>query len=412
MHTGTNLTYTKQYNLRIVHEVIRLFGPVSRAEIARRTELTVQTVSNLVKELIAFGLIYEAERRTEGRGAPSTALALNPNGAYAIGLDLDRDHLTGVLVDLAGTMRQRVHVEVDSPEPTAALDLMVETAETLIEREGLKRESVWGLGIGIPGPMHLAENGKGYVVNPKAFPGWQNIPLASWLQDRLALPVFLENNATAAAIGERWYGLGQQIRTFFYIYIASGLGGGLIVNGQPYEGFTGNAGEIGYLPSMLNGAAKQNGDIPHVGLHFKLPHLYDVLRAEGIDVQRPEALDRLWAERHPRLVTWMDEAVAHLTSLALAVEYLIDPEAIFFGGRLPDRMVQALMNEVTQRLPELRISGKVAGPRHLLATAGADAAALGVATLPIYTFFAPAPGILMKQNKRQTASGLSTRPVS
>ena len=81
MLTGTNLEYTKQYNLRIVHEVIRLFGPLSRADVARRTQLTGQTISNLVRELIDSGLVNEAERKSEGRGAPSIGLALNPDGA-------------------------------------------------------------------------------------------------------------------------------------------------------------------------------------------------------------------------------------------------------------------------------------------------------------------------------------------
>jgi predicted NBD/HSP70 family sugar kinase len=277
MLTGTNLVYTKQFNLRIVHEVIRLFGPISRAEIARRTELTGQTVSNLVRELMALGLVYEAERRKEGRGAPSTALAINPDGAFAIGLDLNREHLTGLLVDLAGTVRQRLYIDLDAPTPEEALDLMVDTVERLIARQGLARERVWGVGVGIPGPMYQAENGKGYVVNPKAFPGWHNIPLASWLHERLAMRVFLENNATAAAAGERWYGAGQQIETFFYVFLGSGLGGGLVMNGRTYEGFTGNAGEIGYLPANLPGG---DGDEGHVGVHFHLPRLYDALRAE------------------------------------------------------------------------------------------------------------------------------------
>ena len=272
MLTGTNLVYTKQYNLRIVHEVIRVFGPLSRAEIARHTELTVQTISNLVKELIASGLVYEADRRQEGRGAPSTTLALNPSGAYAIGLDLDRDHLTGVLVDLSGTVRQRMHVELDFPTPTEALELLVETAETLIAREGLKRESVWGVGIGIPGPMQQDEEGKDYVVNPKAFPGWHRVPLASWARERLGMPVYLENNATAAAIGEKWYGAGQQIRTFFYIYFGSGLGGGLVLGGQPYEGFTGNAGELAAtgtdgpleLPRRRPGPTRRGAGAPRI----------------------------------------------------------------------------------------------------------------------------------------------------
>ena len=411
--TGTNLVYTKQYNLRIVHEVIRLFGPLSRAEIARRTELTVQTISNLVKELIASDLVYEAERRQEGRGAPSTTLALNPDGAYAIGLDLDRDHLTGVLVDLSGKVRQREHVELDFPTPGEALNLLVDTAEALIKRARLTREDVWGLGIGIPGPMQQGDEGKDYVVNPKAFPGWHRVPLASWARERLGMPVYLENNGTAAAMGERWYGAGQQIGTFFYIYFGSGLGGGLIMNGQPYEGFTGNAGEIGYLPTVLAGEAPADGgDSSHVGLQFNLARLYAQLRAHGAEARTPEDLDRVLAAGNPFLMEWMDVAADHLTGLVLAVEYMIDPEAIVFGGRIPDSMLRGLLERVERQLPRRRITEKRGAPPDLLATAGVDAAALGVATIPIYDRFAPAPHVLLKRGRGQVPGGLTTpRPV-
>ncbi len=410
--TGTNLVYTKQYNLRIVHEVIRLYGPLSRAEIARHTELTVQTISNLVKELIASGLVYEAERRQEGRGAPSTTLALNPTGAYAIGLDLDRDHLTGVLVDLSGKVRQREHVELDFPTPGEALNLLVDTAEALMQREGLARESVWGVGIGIPGPMVQGDEGKDYVVNPKAFPGWHRVPLATWARERLGLPVYLENNGTAAAIGERWYGAGKQIGTFFYIYFGSGLGGGLIMNGQPYEGFTGNAGELGYLPLMLTGdAPPAGGDTSHAGLQFNLARLYALLRSHGTEVHTPEELAALLREGNPVLLEWMDAAAAHLTGLVLAVEYMIDPEAIFFGGRIPDSVLRGLLERVERLIPQRRITEKRTAP-DLLATAGVDAAALGVATLPIYDRFAPAPHVLLKQGRGQVPGGLTTpRPA-
>ncbi len=402
MLTGTNLVYTKQYNLRIVHEVIRLFGPLSRSDIARQTELTVQTVSNLVKELLAAGLVYEAGTKQEGRGAPATTLALNPGGAYAIGLDLDRDHLTGVLVDLSGTVRQRVHVELDFPTPAEALELLVQTAGELMERQGLKRDGVAGVGIGVPGPMHMGEGGKDYVVNPRAFPGWHDIPLAAWARERLAMPIFLENNATAAAVGERWYGGARQIRTFFYIYFGSGLGGGLVLGGQPYEGFTGNAGEIGYLPAVAGEGAGE--ERPHIGLDFNLPRLYEKLRADGTEARTPEDLELLLTAGNPRLLAWIDRAADHLTGLVLAVEYLIDPEAIFFGGRLPDRMLQTLLDGVEARLPVRQVGDSLRGPAYLLATAGADAAALGVATLPLYAALAPAPHVLLKQGRSSTAA--------
>jgi predicted NBD/HSP70 family sugar kinase len=401
--TGTNLVYTMKYNLRIVHEVIRLFGPLSRADVARHTELSVQTVSNLVKELLALHLVQEGGRRSEGRGAPSTDLTINPDGAYALGLDLDRDHLTGLLVDIAGNVRQRIHVEIDSPSPAEAVELVGETARALVERQGLRLDQVAGLGVGIPGPMHLAENGHDYLVNPKAFPGWQNIPLASLLRDRLGMPVYLENNAMAAAVGERWYGAGRQIGTFFYIYFGSGLGGGLVMDGEPYQGFTGNAGEIGYLPTILARDAATHGaqEVPHVGLHFNMPRLYARLREDGSDASSLEDLDRLLVDENAALLEWMDDASDHLTGLVLAIEYLLDPEAICFGGRLSDRVVGGLMERVARQLPERRIEGKTTGPRHFLATAGVDAGALGVATLPIYEIFAPAHTILLKQRGAQ-----------
>ena len=403
MLTGTNLVYTKQYNLRIVHEVIRLFGPLSRADIARHTELSVQTVSNLVKELLDLRLVQEGGRRSEGRGAPSTDLTINPDGAYALGLDLDRDHITGLLVDLAGNVRQRIHADVDSPSPERALDMMCDIAKTLVERQGLRLDQVAGLGVGVPGPMHHTEDGKGYLVAPTALPGWQKIPLADWLRDRLGMPVYLENNATAAAVGERWYGAGRRIGTFFYIYFGSGLGGGLVMNGQPYEGFTGNAGEIGYLPTILarHVAPRDADETSYVGLHFSMPHVYARLRERGSDAASLEDLDRLLAEENPALLAWMDDASDELTGLVLAIEYILDPEAICFGGRLSDRVVGGLMERVARQLPERRIAGKESGPKHFLATAGVDAGALGVATLPIYSIFAPEHTVLLKQRREE-----------
>jgi predicted NBD/HSP70 family sugar kinase len=413
--TGTNLVYTKKYNLRIVHEVIRVHGPLSRADVARHTELSVQTISNLVKELLSLRLVQEGGRRSEGRGAPSTELTINPDGAYAVGLDLDRDHVTGLLVDMGGQVRQRMHLEVETPSPKEVLALMCDMVGEMARRQGLRVDELAGLGVGVPGPMHRDEAGTGYLVNPKAFPGWHDIPLATWLRERLRMPVYLENNALAAALGERWYGAGRQIGTFFYIYFGSGLGGGLIMNGQPYEGFTGNAGEIGYLPTVLarDAASPITDEEPHVGLHFNMPRLYERLHRQGTDVHTLGELDRLVAESNPGMLEWMDDAADHLTALVLAIEYVLDPEAICFGGRLSDRIVGGLMERVARLLPDRRPRGKVAVPRHFLATAGVDAGALGVATLPIYEIFAPTARVLLKR-RRALASARSdtSRPVT
>jgi len=394
---GTNLKYTKAFNYRIVLETIRLFGPLSRADIARRSELTAQTISNITRRLIAGGLIKEGRRMQEGRGAPATALALNPKGAYSIGLDLDQDHLTALLLDLGGNVRQRVSRPLDFPAPDEAIELMVVTARELMARQGLSFEKIWGVGVGLPGPLGISEGSVTVsVANPKAFPGWNDYPVIERLKSRLNCPVYLENNATAAAIGERWYGCGQHIATFFYIYLGLGLGGGVIINGHPFEGFRGNAGELGYTP-IPGGETDAEGYFkhPHLGVYFHLPRLYGLLSSCGVEVSRVEGLEEVYKSQHPCLLEWLDTGARHLAPILLAAEYLIEPQAIFLGGRWPVILIQALKEKLDRLLPDLRVEGKMYVPALLQADAGVDAAALGLATIPLYESLAPEPRLLM-----------------
>ncbi|MEM9666672.1 MAG: ROK family transcriptional regulator [Bacteroidota bacterium] len=398
MPTGTNLKHAKAYNYRLVLETIRRFGPLSRADMARRTELTAQTISNITKQLISRGLVHEGGRRREGRGAPSMLIQLNADGAYSIGLDLDKDHLVGVLVDFVGDVRQRIYQDVDFPSPAEALDILADTAQTLMEREGLTTNDVRGVGVGVPGPLGGGEGPtETTLVSPTSYPGWHNVPVADQLSQRLGLPVFLEKNATAAAVGERWYGAGRHVDTFFYVYAGAGLGGGLIVNGHPYRGRSGNAGELGYfmLPLRPDPAATDASQ-PHVGMLFNLPRLLETLRRPGEPVPKAAELAAEFEAGNSVLHTWLETGARHLAPVILAIEYLLDPEAIIFGGRLPDVMIRALVEALEARMPHLRTEGKPTTPALLLATAGADAAALGVATLPMYASFAPAPRMLRK----------------
>lgn len=401
MLTGTNLKYTKAYNYRIVLETIRLHSPLSRADIARHTSLTAQTVSNIVKRLIDAELIREADKRREGRGAPSITLEINPDGAYSIGLDLDKDHLTGVLVDLSGNVLERVHYELSFPSPDEAIDLMTETVDHLKAQQDLDPDRIGGIGIGFPGPIEITkDNIVTNIVNPKAFPGWKHVPVVDLMSERIDLPILLENNATAAAVGERWYGAGQYLSTFFYMLFGVGLGGGVIINGHPYEGHSGNAGELGYL--LPPDYAPENKSAPtHLGEYFNLPRLYEVLRNDGIEISQPYELLPPYERRNEHLMEWLNTATRHLATLILAVEHLIDPEVIFFGGRYPKPILADMMARLEERLPTLRSSGKSVVPELKHATAGEDAAALGVATLPIYDFFAPAPSLLMKNNRTE-----------
>ena len=131
MLNGTNIEFARLHNERVVLETIRHFEPVSRAEIARLSGLTVQTISNIVDELSERGMIESSGKRLGQRGQPARELRLKPDGAYTVGLDLNRDHITGVLVNLAGQVVQRLHHELAYPTPQEAIPLMLEMIRQL-----------------------------------------------------------------------------------------------------------------------------------------------------------------------------------------------------------------------------------------------------------------------------------------
>jgi predicted NBD/HSP70 family sugar kinase len=397
MLSGTNLQFAKFFNVRIVLETIRLNGPISRVDIARQTELTAQTVTNITRELLETGLIVESSKLQDKRGAPSILLKVNAEGAYTVGLDMDEEHLTGVLVDLNGNMRGRLTLEISDPSPEQALDLMENTTRKLAEKAGIGFDRLWGIGIGVPGPLGYDKDDPSVkMAQPWAFSGWDHVPLAKLLEKRLELPVFLENNASAAAIGERWYGEGRHYNTFFYVFLGSGLGGGVILNGQSYSGFTGNAGELGYYPLQNAPELSEDGGKPHLGRYFNLRRLFNELTAAGFTANHPADLDPLFRASNPLLLRWLQTAADRLAPFILGIEYLLDPQAILFGGRLSDPIIKFIMERVETQLDLLRIDRKVAKPELKQAIVGVDAASLGVATLPLYNMMAPIPRHLMK----------------
>ncbi len=394
MLKGTNLEDAKIHNLRIVSQTIRLFEPLSRADIARRTELTPQTISNIVAQLLSRGFVVETGRKQGKRGSPSVKLEFNPRGGFAVGLDLDREHLTGVLVDLNGVKLEQVRIPLDFPSPDKALALMAEVAEALLATARIPRERVWGVGVGFPGPLRITRDQTvRSVVNPDFFPGWENVPVVDKLAQKLYLPVYLENNATAAAIGESFYGAGQKIDSFFYVFLGYGLGGGVILDKQPFRGFQGNAGELGFLPLLYHGEPERLGRL------FHPPTLFGRLAEGGVSASTPRDLESVLSAEHPALLEWLDDAAEALAPALINVEYLFDTEAFIFGGTWPAPILDALVGRLEALMAPLRIEQKTYRPPLIRAQAGEDAAALGVATLPLHAILTP-HSLLLKKNSR------------
>jgi predicted NBD/HSP70 family sugar kinase len=381
---GTNLEHARVHNLRTVLEAIRLHGPLSRADLARRTGLTAQTIGNLVTALLRLELVREAGMIRGARGRASTQLEIDGSGAYSIGVDLDRGHLTAVLVDIGGSVRERIQIDVAFPSPDRALDLVVDTVEALAAR--VQRERVWGVGVGFPGPLRIVDGVVDNVINPDGFPGWEQISVAERLSRRLDVDLYLENNATAAAVGESFYGAGRDLSSFFYVFLGVGLGGGIVAGGLPQRGWQGNAGEIGFTPTA---AAPGTGG--YLGQHFDLFRFYERLAARGVAASSPADLAALLERGHPAVLEWLDVAARHLAPALVTVTYLIDPEAVVVGGTWPRPLVDALWDRLEAELPSFRFAFMPYIPPLRRAEAGPDAAALGVATLPLSALLSPFP---------------------
>ena len=390
--SGTNLKHAGDHNLRVTLQAIRLNGPVSRAELAKITGLTPQTIAYISKKLIARGLAIETGRRRGYRGQPATEIVINPNGGCSIGVNIDRDHLTVILIDLSGATRARKHVEKNFCLPDEAFAWIEDAYHDVLKENKLSKEDLTGVGLAIPfklGYRRLSQT-------PESFAAWQDYPASSRLEEIVGVSVHEENDATAASIGEAQYGYGVSIQSFFYLFIGYGLGGGLVIDGNYVHGYDGHGGEIGHIP-----LAGLSGKDRSANLQDKvsLSTLYTSLEQAGIKASSPGDLAGV-LDAHPGTIReWLDSAADHLLPHLIAISCVINPGAIFIGGRLPEPLIEILIECLEKRIDPIR-EELPSTPPILRAKASADAAVLGAAIVPFTEILFPTQDVLMKKPNR------------
>ncbi|MCF7885744.1 MAG: ROK family transcriptional regulator [Candidatus Marinimicrobia bacterium] len=254
MQTG-DIKLIKNINVRLVLNLIRKHESISAAELAKITGMRPSTISNIVKELLEKELIVKQGKgeSTEKGGKRPILLGLNTEGKYFIGLDIEIGMITVVLLDLTGQIEYKSKRKVDFKDDLGILvQEIIDSVNCVIDKQNLEKEEILGIGIAIAGIVNIND---GYVSQSDIL-SETNFSLLEKIEKQFDIPVMLDNNANASAIGAKWVGAAKECNNFITILIeieqnVGGLGIGLILNGELYKGATFGAGELNIkLPTL------------------------------------------------------------------------------------------------------------------------------------------------------------------
>lgn len=403
MRSGTNLPRVGGYNRAVILEAIRHGGDVSRVELARLTGLTSQTVSNIVRRLITEGLVVETGRLPSAGGKPRTALALNPHGAYAVGIHLDPDATVTVLVDLAGTVVARVRRRSGTgrgSSPRATVRRLSAGVDQVIRQAGVPAEAVLGVGVAAPGPIDPA---RGMVVEPPNLAGWHEEPLVTTLAGEVRMPVTLDNDTTAMAVGERWAGGSARSQPFAFLYLGTGIGGGIVLADGVHRGATGNAGEFGHVTVVPDGRACYCGNLGCLEAHCTPRAMVtDLVERHGRAARRLDisaAPNRVRAEYarlcraadagDPAAADVVERSVRLLAQASVTLVNVLDVELLVLGGSALRQVADVLLPAVSAAVNERTIARWVRTVSVERSALGDDVGAIGAASLVLHGAYAP-----------------------
>jgi glucokinase-like ROK family protein len=240
----------RKLNTAILLDALRRFAPLSRAELAARTGLNRSTVSIIVNNLIEEGFIQETDLQSAKVGRPGMLLELDPKGGFAVGIELGVDFISVILTDFVARVQWREQVCSDPNEDQISiLDRAAALTQHALDYGQSQGLRPLGIGMGVPGLVDLRQGKLVFAPNLH----WNNVPLRLIWSQRFNLPIFVENEANAAALGEYYFGIARGVDNFIYLSAGIGLGGGIVIDGKLFRGSNGYASEVGHMTVDPNG---------------------------------------------------------------------------------------------------------------------------------------------------------------
>lgn len=386
MRTGRR-ELIRDMNLTLVLNLVREHGPISRADLARISGLSASTVTEITASLLRDAFLLEDTespgRSRSGVGRPATNLTVNPSAGHVVGLKLAADSLTAAITNLSaeplGVARAAHAREAD---PATVVDLFESVVEEALRAAAVGRDTLLGLGIGVPGVVQ-PESG---IVGGSPLAAWTGVDLVELLGDRLGLPVYLDNDVNTLTVAEQLYGAGRGFPHFVVVTIGRGIGMGIVVNGVVFRGAHGGAGEIGHVRADPDGAecwCGRRGCLEAVAAEPAI--VRDVLTATGRLVA-PEDLDRA-AAGDATVRNLLATAGRHVGRAVATLVTLVDPARVIVSGegvRLGPAYLDGIRAGLAEHLPP---TGE---PEIVVEPWGDEAWARGAATLVLRELFQPA----------------------
>lgn len=368
----------------------------SRSTLARHTGLSRATVSSIVAELLEADVVVESARRTRSGGRPGQVVRFHGTSRAVVGVEVGASHLSAVRSDLQGTVQDSVRIECNvQGEPRATVELLKNTVQQLIDTSSAP---VLGIGLALPSPILRDHPGR---LSTALFPAWSDIDIVAELSEATGRPVAVDNDANLGALAEHWWGAGRGRPDFAYVKVATGVGAGVILNGDVYRGSGGIAGEIGHT------ALDASGPACRCGLSGCLESFVGTQSLLRQAQQRHAQLTPTpnWGQPQPTLPGLIAAArsgdtearqliaeAGHWLGVALAnLLNLINPGCIVLGGRLT-RAGDLLLHPLRSAMASRALWSSVAKTEVIISTLPGEPIALGAATLWLQSVLAdPTP---------------------
>lgn len=352
---------------RQILDLLLKTGGLSQAEITHSLTLSQPTVARLLQGFQKAGLVRTSQRQADRPGNPSVNVSLVADHSFSLGIALLGDVVSMGLMDLSGQLRATRTSAMTDMSRFVVLSTLQRFHAELLEETGVTPSKIIGAGLGIS--AFYVEPGR--FNPPRHLDDWAFQDIAPIIESALGYPTLVDNDGTVAAIGESLFGVGRTCQNFAYLHLTNGFGGGLICNGQPYRGQNGNAGEFGGVWIL------EDEGYPNLDL------LKAILADRGQRFETVEDMVAAIDRSVDGVGAWLDEAEKPFSRLASLIAYILDPQKIVIGGRLPKDIALALADRIRIPSPTLRRNRPAPLPEVIISQTEGDPVVLGAAAMPL-----------------------------